>query len=63
MLARAENLLLKGSNLRYREECGTKFVPQFFPISVYLPYVVGGGCFAFSKEGKQLLPKVFLCDA
>ena len=63
MLVGAENLLWQGSNLRYREECETKSNPQFFLISVDLPYIVGGGCFALSKEGKQHLPKVFLCDA
>jgi hypothetical protein len=58
-----ENLFSQGSNLRYRKECGTEYVPQSFTIYVYPPYIVGGGCFALSKEGKQLLPKVFLCHA
>jgi hypothetical protein len=60
MLAGAENLLSQGSDLRYREECETEPVPQFFSISIYLAYIMGGGCFALSKEGKQLLWKVFL---
>jgi hypothetical protein len=42
MLAGTKKLLSQGSDLRYREECKIEYVPQFFPISVYLPYVVGG---------------------
>ena len=63
MFVGAENLLSQGSDLRYREECEIESIPQFFSISVYLPYAVGGGCLSLSKEGKQLLLKVFLCDA
>jgi hypothetical protein len=64
MLAGGENLLSQGSDLRYREECETESVPQFFPISVYLPYVVGEGCFAFSKRQETtLIEGFFICHA
>jgi hypothetical protein len=42
MLVGTEKLLSQESDLRYREECKTEYVPQFFPISIYLPYIVGG---------------------
>jgi hypothetical protein len=58
MLVGAEKFLSQGSDLRYRGECETEYVPQFFPISIYLPYIVGGGCFALSKEGKHLLTSI-----
>jgi hypothetical protein len=53
MLAGAEKFLSQGSDLRYRGECEIEYVPQFFPISIYLPYVVGGGCFASQKKGNS----------
>jgi hypothetical protein len=57
-----ENLLSQGSNLRYREECEIEYVPQFFPISFYLPYVMGVSLFCplIKREGKQLAPKSFM---
>ena len=40
----------------------TEYVPQFFPISFYLPYVMGVPLFCplIKREGKQLPPKSFM---
>jgi len=59
---RITNLLSQGSNSRYREEHEIEFVPQFFPISFILPYIMGIPLFCplIKREGTQLPSKSFM---
>jgi hypothetical protein len=58
---KVENLLMEGSGSRYREECKTESIPQFFPVSFYLLYIMGVPLFCplIKCKGGTTSTKVF----